>query len=498
MDRRQFLSAAAGGFMRRAYAGSRPPNIIWIMADDLGYADLGCYGQKYIRTPNIDRMAAEGMQFSDAYAGCSVCAPSRSTLMTGLHAGHTSVRSNRAGVPMLASDFTVAQMLKSAGYATGGFGKWGLGDLGSSGVPNKHGFDHFFGYLNQVHAHFHYPPYLIDDEKKFPLRGNDRGKRTTYAHDVIAARALDFIRTNANRPFFCYVPFTLPHLAMLVPEDSMREYLGKIPEGKPFVDQEKHYADQPHLRATYAGMVSRLDRDVGRILALLKELKLESNTIVFFCSDNGVSSHICEDNFFEVCGSDSGPTAELIRTPLRDAKESMYEGGLRVPMIARWPGRIPGGSRSNLPWYFPDFFATAAELSGGRLPSGLDGLSLVPTLLHRGLQERHEFMYWELPIYIPKTGTFAEGLPSQGVRMGDWKAVRHYTRQPILRFRSIPNVPSTMELYDLKSDIGERKNVAAQNPGIVARIEKYLQTARVEPRPQKEPSGLEYHLRDTE
>ncbi len=468
MNRRQFLAttAAAPAILR---GQSRPPNIVWIMGDDLGYGDLGCYGQKYIRTPNIDGLAAAGMQFSDAYAGCTVCAPSRSVLMTGRHAGHTSVRSNPGGVPLLQSDYTVAQMLKSAGYATGGFGKWGLGDVQTDGVPSKHGFDEFFGYLHQVHAHYYYPPYLIDNEKKFPLAGNENGKRTTYSQDVIAGRALEFIKRNASRPFFCYAPFTVPHLELLVPEDSMQEYLGKLPEGKPWITENKHYADQPHVRAAYAGMVTRLDRDVGRILGLLKELKLEENTLVIFCSDNGVSANMLADGFFKGEG------------PFRGAKGAMYEGGIRVPMIARWPGRIKAGSKSDLPWYFGDWFATAAELSGGKLPAGLDGISVAPTLLGKGKQERHDFMYWELPRYIAKTEEFAKEVPIQAVRMGDWKAVR-------------PKPNGALELYDLKTDIGEKNDVASQNPQVMARIEKYLATARVEPRPQKEPATGEYRL----
>ena len=470
MNRREFLATSGAACITRAIAApTRPPNIVWIMADDLGYGDLGCYGQKYIRTPNIDRIAAEGMQFSDAYAGCTVCAPSRSVLMTGLHAGHTSIRSNPGGVPLLASDYTAAQMLKSAGYVTGGFGKWGLGDLQTDGVPSKHGFDEFFGYLHQVHAHYYYPPYLIDNEKKFPLEGNEDGKRTTYSHDVIAGRALDFIRRNASRPFFCYVPFTIPHLELLVPEDSMREYLGKLPEGKPFITEKKHYADQLHVRATYAGMVTRMDKDVGRVMSLLKLLKIDDNTIVFFCSDNGVAANMRADGFFHGEG------------PFREAKGAMYEGGIRAPMIARWPGRIRAGSRSDLPWYFADFFPTMAELSGGKLPAGLDGLSVLPTLLGRGAQERHDFMYWELPRYNSKTGEFAKEIPMQAARMGEWKAVR-------------PKPAAPLELYNLKTDVGEQSNIASENPKVMARIEKYLETARIEPRPQKEPATGDYHL----
>jgi arylsulfatase A-like enzyme len=470
MNRRQFfVTASAASLARIAPAQSRPPNIVWIMADDLGYGDVGCYGQKYIRTPNIDRLSTQGMQFSDAYAGCTVCAPSRSVLMTGLHAGHTSVRSNPGGVPILASDYTVAQMLKSAGYATGGFGKWGLGDVGTEGVPSKHGFDEFFGYYHQVHAHYYYPQYLIDNEKKVPLAGNDNGKRTTYSHDVIANRALDFIRKNASRPFYAYMPFTVPHLELLVPDDSMNEYLGKLPEGKPWITPQKHYADQPHVRATYAGMVSRLDRDVGRVMSLLKELKLEDNTFFVFCSDNGVSANMQADGFFKGEG------------PFRGAKGSMYEGGLRVPMIARWPGHIKAGSRSDFPWYFADWFATAAALSGGKLPSGLDGLSVLPTLTGKGSQQPHDFLYWELPRYIAKTGDFVKELPPQAARMGDWKAVR-------------PKPEGPVELYNLKTDIGETTNLAADNPKILERLEKYLETAHVQPRQQKEPETGDFHL----
>jgi arylsulfatase len=320
-----------------------------------------------------------------------------------------------------------------------------------------------------VHAHYYYPPYLIDNEKRFPLEGNNNGKRTTYSHDVIANRALDFIRRNAKRPFFCYMPFTIPHLEMLVPGDSMKEYLGKLPEGKGWITEAKHYADQPNMRACYAGMVTRMDKDVGRVMSLLKELKLDDNTIVFFCSDNGVSAHMRADGFFKGEG------------PFRAAKGAMYEGGIRVPMMARWPGRIKAGTTNDLPWYFADFFPTAAELSGGKLPSGLDGLSVAPTLLGRGTQKRHEFMYWELPRYQAKTGTFLKEQPPQAVRMGDWKAVR-------------PKPDAPVELYNLKTDIGETTDVAAQSPKVMARIQEYLKTARVEPRPQKEPENSDYHL----
>jgi arylsulfatase A-like enzyme len=469
MNRRQFLAATAAGAF--AAQGRRPPNIVWIMADDLGYGDVGCYGQQYIRTPNIDRLAQEGTRFSDVYSGCTVCAPSRSVLMTGLHMGHTSVRSNSGGVPLLASDITVAEVLKRAGYATGGFGKWGLGDLGTKGVPTEHGFDEFFGYYHQVHAHYYYPRYLIDSGKHYPLAGNEGGKRTSYSHDVIAGRALDFIRRNRAKPFFCYVPFTIPHMELLVPEDSLAQYRGKIPEDKPYIDGSNHYARQSTPRAAYAGMISRMDRDVGRIMALLKELNLDNETIVFFTSDNGTAEPLWSDGgFFRGTG------------PFRGHKENFYEGGIRVPMIARWPDRIPAGAVSGFPWMFCDFLPTAAELAGTPVSAGLDGFSVLPTLLGRS-QKPHEFLYWELPAYQAETGGFRRDVPLQAVRMGEWKAVR-------------PRPAGPLELYNLKQDIGETTDVAARNPQVIARIEAYLKTARIEPRVQKEPKS-EWNLPGT-
>ncbi|HTM47314.1 MAG TPA: arylsulfatase [Bryobacteraceae bacterium] len=474
VNRREFLkqpvicASSAGAILAQGLR--KRPNIIWIMADDLGYADLGCYGQKTIQTPNIDRLAAEGMRFTNAYAGCTVCAPSRNVLMTGLHGGHTTVRSNPGGVGIRESDVTVAQVLKSAGYKTGCFGKWGLGDIGTAGVPWKHGFDQFFGYLHQIHAHFYYPPYLWDNDRKFPLAGNRDGKRATYSHDIIASRSLDFIRTHKEGRFFLYVPFTIPHMEYLVPPDSVDQYRSKLPEVAPI--PPGHYAAQPYPRAAYAGMVTRMDRDVGKIMALLKELDLDKNTVVFFTSDNGPIFPQGQTDFFKSAG------------PLRGHKQQMYEGGIRVPMIARWPGRIRSETVSDLPWYFADLLPTAAELAGVKPPPGLDGMSVVPTLLgakvagHR--QTKHEFMYWELPPYDNKTGGFRAGAPMQAVRMGDWKAVR-------------PKADAPLELYNLKQDPGETTDVAARNPKIRERIEEYLKTARVEPPLQPEPKS-EWHF----
>ncbi|MFB3826707.1 MAG: arylsulfatase [Bryobacteraceae bacterium] len=458
MNRRQFLQGAALAASAPA-AAKRPPNIVYIMGDDLGYSDLGCYGQKKIRTPNIDRLAAEGMRFTDAYSGCTVCAPSRSVLMTGLHMGHTTVRSNPGGVPILAEDFTVAQMLKQAGYATGGFGKWGLGDVGTPGVPWKHGFDRFFGYLHQVHAHFYYPKYLYDNEKKVALAGNENGKRTTYSHDAIMEQALGFIRASKGRPFFAYLPVTIPHWELLVPEDSFREYRGKFPEHR---FEAGHYAVQENPHAAYAAMITRLDRDVGRVMSLLKEMGVDDNTLVIFTSDNGGAMRLRGDDFFESYG------------PFRGNKQTFYEGGIRVPYIARWPGRIQAGAVSAHPFAFYDFMATAAEVAGVRAPAKTDGISIAPTLFGAGRQRVHEFLYWELPPYDGKTGTFPKVDPPQAVRMGEWKAVR-------------PKANAPLELYNLKTDIGETRNVAAEHPEVMAKIRAFLKTARTEPLPQRMP-----------
>jgi arylsulfatase A len=459
IGRRDFLSSVAGAGLVRA-AARRRPNIVWIMADDLGYGDLGCYGQKIIRTPNLDRLAGEGTRFTDAYAGCTVCAPSRSVLMTGYHMGHTSVRSNPGGVPLLATDVTVAQCLKAAGYRTGGFGKWGLGDNGTDGVPWKHGFDEFFGYLNQVHAHYFYTDFLYRNDKRYPLPGNTNGRRTTYSHDVIADQGLDFIRRNKDAPFFCYLPYTLPHLELLVPDDSMQPYRGKVEE-KPYVDARKHYADQPEARAAYAGMISRLDRDAGRVLALLKELRLEEDTVVFFTSDNGSAVPLWGEDYFHSTGG------------LRGHKQNVYEGGIRVPMIARWPGRIAKGVTSNHPWGFWDVMPTFCDIADCKAVSGIDGRSVLPVLVGKR-QKPAEFMYWEMPRYNAKLGEFLNETPMQAVRMGEWKCVR-------------PEPNAALELYNLRTDVRETTDLAGKERDVLGRIESYLRIARTPPRPQKDP-----------
>ena len=436
------------------------PNIVFIMADDLGYGHLGCYGQEKIKTPNIDGLAAEGTRFTQFYAGHCVCAPSRSTLMTGYHTGHTSVRVNGGGAPLLPEDVTVAEVLKQAGYTCGGFGKWGLGDDGTTGVPYQQGFDEFFGYLHQVHAHFYYTHFLWKNDQKFPLAENEGQRRNRYSHDVIADAALDFIRRNQrNRkgPFFLYVPFTIPHFELLVPEDSLEQYRGKFPE--PLEYKGDHYASQPAPRAALAAMISRMDRDVGKILALLKELGIDEKTIVFFTSDNG-GYRLAED-FFRGNGG------------LRGGKGDFYEGGLRVPLIARWPGRVPAGETDELIWAFWDVMPTLADLATADCPEKIDGISFAPRLLGREQESPDRYLYWE------RQPQNKGGRPpwSVAVRKAKWKAVRNKPRLPL-------------ELYDLSRDIGEQRDVAKEHPDVVRQIEAYLKTARTVSReyPPEEPT----------
>jgi arylsulfatase A len=467
------LALAARGAACAEPGDQRPPNIVFIMADDLGYAHLGCCGQTKIKTPNLDRMAAEGMRFTQVYAGCCVCAPCRSVLMTGLHMGHTPVRGNSGGIPMRDADVTVAEVLNKAGYATGGFGKWGLGDAGTEGVAHRQGFDEFFGYYDQVHAHSYYPPYLWHNDREYPLPGNSGResdgltgeRRGQYSNDEIMEKAQAFIRRHKDRPFFCYVPSTIPHTELLVPDDSMREYAGRWPEPNPYVTDQKHYSDQLQPRAAFAAMVSRLDREVGRILELLEELGLDENTVVFFTSDNGAQ------------GS-GGPDPEFFQAggPLRDYKGSLFEGGLRVPMIVRWPGRIRAGVVSDHAWYFADVMPTLAELAGVRPPEGIDGISVVPTLLGKPGQKEHDYLYWEISGFDGKTGLIRPASLRQAVRMGDWKGVRNRPGTPL-------------ELYDLASDVSETTDVAKGHPEVVAKIGAIMAAAHTDPPPQREPPG---------
>jgi arylsulfatase A-like enzyme len=429
---------------------SEPPNIVFILADDLGYGHLGSYGQEQIRTPHIDRLAEQGTRFTQFYSGSTVCAPARSVLMTGMHTGHTSVRGNTGGIPILDDDVTVGEVLQAAGYTTGIFGKWGLGDAETTGVPNRQGFDEFFGYLHQVHAHFYYPYFLWQNEEPYILEGNEGGARGAYTHDVITEKALQFVRDQDDAPFFLYLAYTIPHTELLVPEESFAEYAGQFPEPNPYVSPNGHYADQPNPRTAFAAMVTRMDRDVGRVLTLLDSLNLSDNTIVFFTSDNGGQRG-------------GGPDLDFFQgnASLRGSKGNLYEGGIKVPMIARWPGRIADGAVSDHPWAFWDVMPTLAELAGAAVPDSIDGISMLPTLLgDRGAEQQHEFLYWE---------NGGEANLQQAVRWGQWKAVRP---------RGVP----TLELYDLAADPSEATDVALLHPDVVATIEALLATARVPPR----------------
>lgn len=437
-----------------------PPNIVLIVADDLGYGDLGSYGQERIQTPRLDELARQGLRFTDFYAGSTVCAPSRAALMTGLHTGHTPVRGNREIQPMGQHPLddevvTMAEVLKSAGYATALIGKWGLGAPGSSGEPTRQGFDYFFGYLGQRHAHNYYPEFLFrgvagGEMERVPLsnvmpepkRGDGAGvaaEKNEYSHDLLAADALDWVgrRAEAGGPFFLALTVTLPHANNEGKDEGM-----EVPDYGAYADK-----DWPEAQKGHAAMISRLDGDVGRLVDLIDAKGLGERTLVLFTSDNGPHREGGNDpDFNDSIG------------PLRGIKRDLYEGGIRVPLIARWSGTTPAGGETPVVGAFWDFLPTFAELAGAAPPEGLDGLSLVPTLTGEGEQAQHDFLYWE----------FHEGDASkQAVRMGRWKAVR-----------LSPSAP--LELYDLSADPGETADVAADHPNVLAEIRDYLAGARTE------------------
>ena len=461
---RFILIAPALSFLTLAGAATDRPNIVFLVADDLGYGEVGCYGQELIRTPNIDRLAREGMRFTQFYAGCSVCAPSRSTLMTGQHTGHTPVRDNGGGRHLNAEDFTTAEMLKQAGYTTGGFGKWGLGTEDSAGAPWKQGFDQFFGCLHQVHAHFYYPYWLWTNGARYYLPENEGHHRARYSHDEIHKYALEFIRTQKSRPFFCYLPYTLPHVELVAPEDSVKPYRGRWKE-TPLPDPRPGYIGAEEPYAAFAGMVSRLDRSVGEVLALLEELKLASNTVVVFTSDNGPQGDQWKRvaDFFHGAG------------PLRGYKGGLYEGGIRVPLIVRWPGKVRADSSTDHIGGFWDILPTLAQIAGAFPPSRIDGISFVPTLLGQA-QRSHEYLYWELPA--------GKGYAA-AVRLGDWKAVR-------------PRPLAPLELYNLKNDLAEQKNVAAEHPEVMEKVRAILTRAHTDERtypPEFRKVGIRDYVR---
>jgi len=423
------------------------PNLIYILADDLGIADFGCYGGRIIKTPQVDRMAREGMRFTEHYSGSTVCAPTRCVLMTGKHTGHARIRGN-SGPALQPGDVTMAEVLKGAGYATGIVGKWGLGEAGSTGVPNKQGFDFWYGYLNQRNAHHYYPPFLWRNEDKEWFPGNPK-LRTHYSHDLFTKEALRFIDHHRDRPFFLYLAYTLSHVDLDVPEDSRAPYVGRLGEEKPYGKPGgQHYRHEKQPRATFAGMTSRLDRDVGRILDFLEQLGLDENTLVVFSSDNGpTSAGGADPNFFDGNGI------------YRGIKRDLYEGGIRAPMIAWWPGRIQAGSTADHLSAHWDVLPTFAELAGVAAPPGIDGISFAPTLLgERERQRRHDHLYWE----------FHERGGKQALRQGNWKAVK---------VGLMKNPDAAVELYDLAQDPGEQHDIADSHPEIVRRLSALIQSA---------------------
>ena len=459
------MAVACGG--ERPLSQPERPNIVFIMVDDMGWADLGSYGSKAIQTPNLDRLASEGMRFTDAYAGHTVCAPSRCALMTGKHTGHTTVRANAGTAPIRDSDVTIAEVLKQAGYATGGFGKWGLGVMGSAGAAERQGFDTFFGYYHQVHAHTYYPPFLVEDGKPFLLRGNaeiyglqpgelsedlaslnlykelsPKGPfvpRTTpdgeyqFSHDLVFERTIKFIRENRDRPFFCYAPWTPPHSFYHLPDD---EPAAQLYRDKPWSDRAK----------VHAAFVSMADRQVGELMKLLEELGIADNTAVFFMSDNGAS------NRFEGELDSSGP--------LRGAKRSMHDGGIRSPLIAHWPGKIGAGVVSDHVTYTPDMMPTLAELARAEafVPEDIDGVSIVPTLLGNAAeQKRHEYLYWE----------WDRGGLQRAVRHGRWKLVS--------------DEQGDWQVFDLETNLSESNDVASEHRDLIANVEEWIKANRTVP-----------------
>lgn len=442
------LSACKSGLPRKEV----PMNVIYILADDLGYGDLGCYGQTKIHTPNIDKMAKEGMLFTQHYAGCTVSAPSRCSLMTGLHTGHSQIRGNKeikpeGQQPMTADTYTLGKLMKSAGYATGIFGKWGLGYPGSTSVPSTMGFDEFFGYNCQRQAHSYYPDHLWHNNDTVFLHENDNEGRQIYSQDLIHEQALKFIRDNKDKPFYAMLTYTLPHAELNLPHDSIYRMYENAFEEVPY-DGKMGYHPSEKPYASFAAMVTRLDKYVGDVMAELKELGLDKNTIVIFTSDNGPHREGgANPDYFKSYG------------PLKGVKRDVYEGGIRVPMVAWCPDKIKAGVKNDHVSAFWDVMPTLAELTGVALPETGDGISFLPTLFSKDGQKQHEYLYWE----------FHELNGREALRSGNWKLIR----QPIVG-------ETILELYDLSSDIHEDNNLAQQNPEKVKELEILMDGARTE------------------
>lgn len=440
-------------FSGTLFAGERP-NVVFIMMDEWGYFESSGMGHPILETPNIDRVASEGMRFTQFLAGANVCAPTRSVLMTGQHSGHTTVRKNSGGLALTADDVALAERLKELGYATGGFGKWGLGDVGTTGVPEKHGFDLFFGYYHQVHAHTHFPKYLVRNSEKVSLPGNtgDFANGETFAQDLIHQAGLDFIREHRVEPFFAYMPWTPPHGLWGMPDDEPAWQKYKD------LDWEANNQRGPKDAQMYAAMVEMVDRQIGEVLALLDELQIGDNTIVFVCGDNGGQPYFANERH------PHGFLAPNLNPQngerFRGGKGNFYEGGLRIPFHVRWPGKIPAGSVSDHLGYFPDITPTLVELAGGRAVEDTDGISIVPVLLGEEKagrrQAEHEYLYWEDP-------------KSVAVRMKNWKAIQPAKGKPF-------------ELYDLDADIQEQTNLASKHPELLQQLKTFANQAHRPPR----------------
>lgn len=445
-------------FSLAAFAQTKP-NIIFILADDMGYGDLGCYGQKRIETPHIDQLAAGGVRFTQFYAGTSVCAPSRSALLTGQHTGHTPVRGNyeiqpEGQLPLPDTAYTMAEMLKQAGYATGNFGKWGLGYPGSEGTPNKQGFDRFFGYNCQRQSHNYFPDHLWNNDTRIDY-ANTAASQRHYAPDLIQKEALAFMDEHRSSPFFLYLSYTLPHAALQLPKDdsTFEYYKRKFNEKAGPVStgwNGKGYQPQAYPHAAYAAMVTKLDNYVGQVMEKLTALGIAKNTLVIFSSDNGPHHEGGNDPaFFNSSGG------------FRGIKRDLYEGGIRIPMIAHWPAAIKKPKVSAFAGAFWDFMPTFAQIAGAPLPPHTDGISLLPELLSEGRQKEHGFLYWE----------FHEDGGRQAVRTGKWKGVR---------LNVIKDPDGAIQLYDLDHDQAETKDVAAENPAVVKRIQKIMENEHTE------------------
>lgn len=444
---------------------SKPPNIIYILADDLGYGDIGVYGQTLFETPNLDRLAKGGMQFLQHYSGSTVCAPSRSALMTGQHTGHTFIRGNsergftlenEGQYPLASEELTIAEALKEAGYRTAAFGKWGLGYPGSEGAPNSQGFDQFYGFNCQRVAHNYYPTHLWDNQLKEDLKGNDGNTAQTYAPELIHQKALSFLEENKDAPFFMFYPSVIPHAELVAPEEYMVKYRGKFLPEKKHVNAKKKdgysvsgYNSQVESHAAFAAMVNILDDQVGEIMDKVHELGIAENTLIIFTSDNGPHKEGGADpDYFDSNG------------PLKGYKRDLYEGGIRVPMMAYWPSKIQPGSTSNHPSAFWDFFPTAIEIAGVKKEfAGIDGISFLPTLVGKE-QKSHPYLYWE----------FLERGGRQAVLMNQWKGIR-------LNMAKNPDAP--IELYRLTDDIGEENNLAQEYPQIVKKMDRLMKEAHV-------------------